>query len=104
MPAYLVRFADTKTFAGFYAADSKDDLFDLIDEETYPGDYESALIKPGFGIAFRKDDWAVKYKIGSGAKALAAAFGKADTLYITDVAHRGLTRGEDLVWKRLYQD
>ena len=38
MPAYLVRFADTKSFVGFYAADIKDDLFDLIDEETDPGD------------------------------------------------------------------
>ena len=54
MPAYLVRYADTKHFAGFYAADIKDDLFYLIDEETDPGDYEYALIESGFGIEFRK--------------------------------------------------
>ena len=104
MPAYLLRIAGTKHFVGFYAADSEDDLFDLIDEETDPGDYEYAVVKYGFGIEFRKDGWNVKYKIGRGAKALATALDKADVVCITDVAYYALISGEDLTWRRLYQD
>ena len=104
MPAYLLRIAGTKRFVGFYAADKEDHLFDLIDEDTDPGDYEYAVVRYGFGIEFRKDGWPVKYKIGQGGKELATALDKADAVYVTDVAYYALTTGEDLTWKRLYQD
>ena len=58
----------------------------------------------GFGLEFRKRGWNVRYKIGSGAKALAAALGKADGVYITEAAYYALTSGDDLTWRRLYQD
>ena len=59
MPAYLLRYAGTDHFAGFYAADNQDHLFFLIDEETDPFDYEYAVVKYGYGIEFRKRGWNV---------------------------------------------
>ena len=104
MPAYLLRIAGTKQFVGFYAAESEDELFFLIDEETDPYEYEYAIVEYGFGLEFRKRGWNVRYKIGRGAKALAAALGKADGVYITEAARYALTSGVGLTWKRLFQD
>ena len=103
MPAYLLRYAGTDHFAGFYAADSQDHLFFLIDEETDPFEYEYAVVKYGYGIEFRKRGWNVKYKIGKGERALATALGKADGVYITEAAYYALISGEDLTWQRLHR-
>ena len=61
------------------------------------------MIEYGYGIEFRKRGWNVKYKIGRGARALAAALGKADGVYITEAAYYALTSGEGLTWQRLHR-
>ncbi len=104
MPAFILRYAGTRDFAGFYAAETEDDLFDLIDEETDPGDYEYAVIRSGYGIELRKGEWPIRYKIGRGEKALYAAFSKADGVYMTEALLDALVSGTDLTWRQLYED
>jgi hypothetical protein len=87
---------------GFYAADTENDLFDLIDPETNPEDYEYAVIPEGYGIEFRKGPWPVKFRIGT--KALNKALGKADSVYLTEEVFYALADGKDLTWHRLYED
>ena len=65
MPAFILRYPGTNRLAGLYAADTENDLFDLIDQETGPSDYEYTIIPEGFGIEFRKRGWTVKYTIGT---------------------------------------
>jgi hypothetical protein len=79
-------------------------LFDLIDEETDPGDYEYTVLRHDYGIEFRKGEWTVHYKIGKGAKALSAALSKADGVYMTEALLDALVSGKGLKWRRLYED
>ena len=76
-----------------------DDLCFLIDEETDPGDYEYAILPSGFGIEFRKaDHWPIRYRIGSGGKALDRALEKLDYVYMTFALLDALADGDNLTW------
>jgi hypothetical protein len=103
MPAFLLRYAGTKHFAGFYTAETEDALYDLLDQESDAGDYEYTIIREGFGIEFRKGEGNVKYKIGTGYKAFEAATSKADWVYMTDPLRDAVTRGKGLKWRKLYE-
>ena len=67
MSAFILRYKDTKDLFGLYAADTKYDLFDLIDEETDPFDYEFAALRFGYGIEFamEKDRSATILELGT---------------------------------------
>ena len=104
MPACILRYAGTKRFAGLYAAETEDELFDLIDEETDPGDYEYAVVGRGYGIEFRKGERSVRYKIGTGYDALHEALSKADGVYLTEGVQAALANGDRLKLKKLYED
>ena len=99
MPAYILRSAGTKRLIGLYAAENEADLCFLIDEETDPGDYEYAILRGGFGIELRKaDHWPIRYKIGSGRKALGRALHKVDYVYMTSELLDALADGDNLTW------
>jgi hypothetical protein len=102
MPACILRFAGTKSLVGFYAADSENDLFDLVDEETSPGDYEYAILRYGYGLEFRVDGDPVEYEIGT-EEELGAAI-KGSQLYLTSGLAYALATGERLIWRRFFQD
>jgi len=104
MPALILRYAGTKLFAGLYSAETDDELFDLIDEETDPGDYQYAVLPRGYGIEFRKGDRTIKYKIGKGPDALDAALSTTDGIYMTENLGLALSSGTGLKWRKLYED
>ena len=104
MPAYIARYSGTKRFAGLYAAETDRGLYFLIDEEDDPGDYEFAEMPRGYGVQFRKGDWVVRYRIGSGDEALSAALANVDRIYMTSELRGALADGKGLRWRRLYED
>ena len=104
MPAFILRYKGTEEFFGLYAADTKYDLFDLIDEETDPFDYEFATLRFGYGIEFRHGEGPVSYRIGSGDDALGAAFAALDDVYFTEALRIALVDGEGLTWRSFPKD
>jgi hypothetical protein len=102
MPAYILRSAGAKRLIGLYAADNEADLCFLIDEETDPENYEYAIFPSAYGIQFRKADHApVRFKIGSGGKALDRAFRMVDYVYMTSALLDALSGSDDLTWVAL---
>ena len=104
MPAFILRYKGTEEFFGLYAADTKYDLFDLIDEETDPFDYEFAALRFGYGIEFRHGEGPISYKIGSGDDALGAAFASLDDVYFTEALRIALVDGDGLTWRSFPKD
>lgn len=103
MPAYILRYTGTKFLAGFYAAESEYQLFDLIDEETDPSDYQYAVVRQGFGIQFWKEGEAVGYQIGTGDEALSEALASATTVPVTHELAMAMLDDEELTWRTLFQ-
>ena len=104
MPTYILRYKGADEFVGLYAADTDYDLFDLIDEETDPVDYEFAPVHFGYGMEFRKGGWPISYKIGSGDEALGAALASVDNIYFTEELVGALIDGEGLTWRIFPED
>ena len=104
MPAYVVRIKGTKRLFGLYAVEREDDLFYLLDEETDPFDYEFAIVSSGYGIQFRKGEWPIKLKIGSGGDTLHHALSGADNVYLTEALSLALTVPGLLTWRRFPAD
>jgi len=104
MPAFILRCKDTEELFGLYAADTKYDLFDLIDEENDPFDYEFAALRFGYGIEFRKGEWPISFKIGSGDEALGAALASLDDIHFTGALEMALVDGEGLTWRSFPED
>ena len=100
MPAYILRVAGTNKLTGFYAADTRLRLIDLVDQETDPSDYECAVIRDGFGIEFRKGLWPVEVTIGE-PQNLNDLLTKADHLYLTGELVYALTGLDELNWRKL---
>lgn len=84
MPAFIPRFAGTTQPAGLYAAESGNLLFDPIDQETSPMNFEYAVMPDGFGIELwtRKD--LLSFEIGSGDEAPMVALCRTRSIGLTE--------------------
>jgi hypothetical protein len=99
MPAYLLRYADTKLLAGFYAADSLRHLFYLIDQDRDAGDYECAVIKSGFGIEFRIGYGTVEVAVDD--PELSATLATAEWIFMTDELRWDIEEPGKLRWRQI---
>ena len=85
MPAFILRHAGTKYFAGLYAADTEDDLYDLIDQEHDAGDLSMPFSGRASGSSSARGTGkkTVSFKIGKGHKALFRALATTEHVYLT---------------------